>query len=159
MAIQFIFGTSGTGKTHACLEAMVQALGAEETTPLIFLVPEQATFQAERAVLSRVGVGGYNRLSILSFDRLNFQLIGRNTARARLSALGRQMVLHRLLHEVADQLTVYQASSSHTGFVGQALHILDQLHGAAANANPRNDNRWKQSRFTSPSSPSRLHRP
>ncbi len=132
MAVQFILGTSGTGKTHHCMEAMVRALQVDDATPLIFLVPEQATYQAERAVLSRVGAGAYNRLSILSFDRLNFQLIGRNTARARLSALGRQMVLHRLLHEVADQLTLYQASSSHTGFVGQALHILDQLHGAAA---------------------------
>ncbi|NQV35434.1 MAG: exodeoxyribonuclease V subunit gamma, partial [Phycisphaeraceae bacterium] len=131
MAIQFIFGRSGTGKTHRCMEALVSALKADETGSLIFLVPEQATYQAERAVLAQAGVEGYNRLSILSFDRLNFQLIGRNTARARLSALGRQMVLHRLLHEVADQLTVYQASSSHTGFVGQALHLLDQLHGAA----------------------------
>jgi len=132
MAVQFIFGKSGTGKTHTCLEAMARTLQAEDPTPLIFLVPEQATYQAERAMVSRVGVEGYNRLSILSFDRLNFQLVGRNTARARLSALGRQMVLHRLLHEVTDQLTVYQASSSHAGFVAQALHILDQLHGAAA---------------------------
>ncbi len=131
MAIQFIFGRSGTGKTQYCMETMMGALQAEESTPLIFLVPEQATYQAERAVLSHVGVTGYNRLSILSFDRLNFQLIGRNTARARLSALGRQMVLFRLLHEVADQLTVYQTSSAHTGFVRQALHILDQLHHAA----------------------------
>ena len=131
MAVQFILGTSGTGKTHWCMEALVSALKTDQTLPLIFLVPEQATYQAERAVLAHAGVEGYNRLSILSFDRLNFQLIGRNTARARLSALGRQMVLHRLLHEVADRLTVYEASSSHTGFVGQALHLLDQLHGAA----------------------------
>jgi ATP-dependent helicase/nuclease subunit B len=131
MAIQFIFGTSGTGKTHHCMEAMVSALQGDDAGPLIFLVPEQATYQAERAVISHAGVDGYNRLSILSFDRLNFQLTGRNTARARLSALGRQMVLYRLLHEVADQLTVYRASSSHAGFVGQALHILDQLNGAA----------------------------
>ena len=132
MAIQFILGTSGTGKTHYCREAMARALETEDTSPLIFLVPEQATYQAERAMLSHASVAGYNRLSILSFDRLNFQLIGRNTARARLSSLGRQMVLQRLLHEVADQLTVYQASSTQAGFVGQALHILDQLHGAAA---------------------------
>lgn len=131
MAIQFIFGTSGTGKTHYCMEALVRALQTEASRPLIFLVPEQATYQAERAVVSRLGVGGYNRLSILSFDRLNFQLIGRNTARARLSALGRQMVLHRVLHEVTHELAVYQASSAHAGFVGQALHILDQLQGAA----------------------------
>ena len=131
MAIQFILGTSGTGKTHYCMEAVSRALQAEEDCPLILLVPEQATFQAERAILKQSKGQGYNRLSILSFDRLNFQLVGKNTARARLSALGRQMVLHRLLHDVVDDLSVYQDSSTQAGFVTQVLHVLDQLHGAA----------------------------
>ena len=133
MAVRFILGRSGTGKTHACIEAVCDALvqNPSSPTPLILLVPEQATFQMERAVLARSGGRGYHRLSVLSFDRLNFQLVGQNTVRARLSALGRQMVLGRLLNEVSCDLTVYQDSCTQAGFAGQTLHILDQLHGAA----------------------------
>ena len=40
MAVQFILGRSGTGKTHACVQGVIDALledGASD--PLILLVP------------------------------------------------------------------------------------------------------------------------
>jgi ATP-dependent helicase/DNAse subunit B len=52
MAIRFILGTSGSGKTRWCIDAIAGALRNGGDEPLVFLVPEQATFQAERAILS-----------------------------------------------------------------------------------------------------------
>ena len=79
MAVQFILGRSGTGKTHACIEAVCDALVADpnSSAPLILLVPEQATFQMERAVLSHAGIEGFSRCApgivvtiVCSFCRL-----------------------------------------------------------------------------------------
>jgi ATP-dependent helicase/nuclease subunit B len=72
MAVQFILGRSGTGKTSYCVRAIVDALLEPSEQPLLFLVPEQATYQAERAILADKRISGYHRLHILSFDRLQF---------------------------------------------------------------------------------------
>ena len=71
MAIQFILGRSGTGKTRCCIRAIVDVLLEQSEQRLILLVPEQATYQAERAILADERIAGYNRLHVLSFDRLN----------------------------------------------------------------------------------------
>ena len=51
MAVRFILGRSGTGKTSHCIKAIVDALVEVCEQPLILLVPEQATYPAERAIL------------------------------------------------------------------------------------------------------------
>ncbi len=108
MAVRFILGRSGTGKTSYCVKAIVDALveGAGEQS-LILLVPEQATYQAERAILSDKRVGGYSRLHVLSFDRLRFLVSGKNTARPAVSQLGQQMIIQRILRDNGDRLKVF----------------------------------------------------
>jgi ATP-dependent helicase/nuclease subunit B len=131
MAIQFILGRSGTGKTHYCVRAITRALLEDARARLIFLVPEQATFQVERAVLAQAELSGFDQLSILSFDRLHYQLLGGAGTRKRLSTVGRQMALHRILQEHAGQLSVYRSSCANPGFVTQLMRILDQLQAYA----------------------------
>src|SRR5512139_384603 len=115
MAVRFILGTSGTGKTHHCVTAIVEALSQTKSQPLVLLVPEQATYQASEAILEQLWHGlparentakmavlpGYNRLQVLSFDRLVYLILGKNTARPAISRLGRSMVIQRILRECA----------------------------------------------------------
>jgi len=131
MTVQFILGRSGTGKTHYCVHTITRALQTTQRHPLIFLVPEQATYQAERAVLSDPDIVGYDRLHILSFDRLHVQLGGRLTPQARLSGLARQMLLQRLLQTHAHELAVYGSCSHQPGLVHKVLDVIDQLDAAA----------------------------
>jgi len=127
MAVQFIFGTSGTGKTSFCVKAIAKALlepGAEE--PLIFLVPEQATYQAERAILSERQIAGYNRLSVLSFARLQFLLSRKHGAGAALSRLGQQMVVQRVLQENAAELKLL-GQPGQGGLVNKITETIAEL--------------------------------
>src|SRR4030042_1046837 len=105
MAVQFILGRSGTGKTSYCIKAIAEALatGAEGQS-LILLVPEQATYQAERAILSDKRVGGYHRLHVLSFARLQFLLSGKNTAKPAVTRIGQQMIIQRILRDNKSKL-------------------------------------------------------
>ncbi len=54
MAVRFILGRSGTGKTHHCVKAIVEALSQPDRSRpiMVLLVPEQATYQASEAILS-----------------------------------------------------------------------------------------------------------
>lgn len=129
MAMQFILGRSGSGKTSYCTKAIVNALlKPDGQQPLLFLVPEQATYQAERAILSDKTIAGYNKLHVLSFDRLQFWLTGKNTARPELSRIGRQMVIQRILRDNQSKLPIFRQSANCPGLGRQIADIIAELH-------------------------------
>jgi len=127
MSVQFILGTSGTGKTTYCIEQIVRALSEGSDANLLYLVPEQATYQAQRAILSATDITGYSRIRVLSFDRISFLLSGRNTARPALSRLGRQMVIGKLLAENTDRLSVFGRSAGTPGLSIHMAQIISEL--------------------------------
>jgi ATP-dependent helicase/nuclease subunit B len=128
MAVQFVLGRSGTGKTSFCVRAIADALQEPSEQPLLFLVPEQATYQAERAILSDPRVGGYHRLHILSFDRLQTLLLGRHTARPAISRIGREMLIHKVLRDTKDKLRIFGPSALLPGFARQMAGMVSELH-------------------------------
>jgi len=129
MAVQFILGRSGTGKTSYCVKAIVDALlEPANNQPLLFLVPEQATYQAEQAILSDERIAGYSRLNVLSFDRLQFLLLGKNTARPAISHIGQQMIIHRILRDNASRLKIFNLSANWPGLGRQMAQTIIELH-------------------------------
>jgi len=129
MSVRFILGRSGTGKTTWCVGQIVEALLDETSNrPLIFLVPEQATYQAERAILADDRLGGYDRLNVLSFERLCYLLLGKSTARSSLSQIGRQMIVQRLLRVHADKLKIFGAAAGRVGAGRAIAQTIAELH-------------------------------
>jgi len=128
MAVQFILGRSGTGKTRCCIRAIVDALLEQSEQELILLVPEQASYQAERAILADERIAGYSRLHVLSFDRLQFMLLGKNTAMPRLSRIGRQMIVHRILRDNQNKLQLFGAETTWSGLSRQVAQTITELH-------------------------------
>ena len=134
MAVQFVLGRSGTGKTSTCVRAICDALTEPSDQPLLFLVPEQATYQAERAILSDPRIRGYHRLHILSFDRLQFLLLDKNTARPAISRIGRQMIVHKILRDNLEKLQIFQSSALLPGFAREMAATITELHQYAKSA-------------------------
>jgi ATP-dependent helicase/nuclease subunit B len=129
MAVQFILGRSGTGKTSYCIKAIADELAAGvDSQPLILLVPEQATYQAERAILSDKRVGGYHRLHVLSFARLQFLLSGKRTAKPAVTQIGQQMIIQRILRDNKSKLKVFGSSAGFPGLGRQMAETVAELH-------------------------------
>ncbi len=129
MSVRFILGRSGTGKTTFCVGQIVETLLDDKNNrPLIFLVPEQATYQAERAILTDNRIAGYDRLNVLSFERLSYLLLGKSTARSSLSQIGRQMLVQRLLRVHADKLKVFGVSAGRVGTGRAIAQTIAELH-------------------------------
>ena len=63
--LEFVLGRAGTGKTTLLREKA--ALSREQ---VILLVPEQYTFETERALLEKYGTETANRVKVYSFTRL-----------------------------------------------------------------------------------------
>lgn len=129
MAVEFILGSSGSGKTTSCIGSIIKELTDDASdAPLVLLVPEQATYQAERTILTSGSVRGFSRLKILSFNRLEFLLSGQGHAGKDISRLGKEMVVHKLLGENSEKLQVFRDSARHPGLATELTSTIIELH-------------------------------
>ena len=76
--LDFIIGRAGTGKTHACLQAMQQEMTARPLGPaLILLLPEHMTYKTERelaTMMEKTGQGFF-RAYVFGFRRFARQIL------------------------------------------------------------------------------------
>jgi ATP-dependent helicase/nuclease subunit B len=108
--IEFIFGAAGSGKTYAMVEEIRAELARDPEGPaLIWLLPEQATFQAETALLAAPGPVGATRVHVLSFKSLALRVREHQGApdKPLLSAVGRLFLLSRVYARAAPALAVF----------------------------------------------------
>jgi len=128
MAVQFIFARSGYGKTQFCISEIVDCLTDQsDSEPLTMLVPEQATYQTERSILSRKQIAGYHRLNVVSFNRLQLMLSGKDTAKTELSKVGRQMIVHRILRNNKQKLNILGKSADWLGLSRRLTDTIAEL--------------------------------
>ncbi|MGB9662437.1 MAG: hypothetical protein ACPL5F_10575 [Moorellaceae bacterium] len=131
MSLHFILGRAGTGKTRYCLDAIRRELLAHpEGPPLILLVPEQATFQMEKALVGGPGLQGSIRAQVLSFRRLAWR-VGQEVgglAKPYISDLAKHMILRRLMDRHAPELKLlHRGALRQPGFVAQVAASLREL--------------------------------
>src|SRR4030095_651611 len=110
MSLRFVIGRSGTGKTSYCLNEIREQLRVQpDGPPLVMLVPEQATFQTEYALLQSGGLNGTIRAQALSFRRLAFRVMQETggTALVPIGDTGKHMLLYKIVHRLGSQLELF----------------------------------------------------
>jgi ATP-dependent helicase/nuclease subunit B len=130
LTLRFIIGRAGTGKTRFCLDAIRAELkGQPAGLPLVFLVPEQATFQTEYALASTPGLNGFVRAQVLSFRRLAYRVLQETggASRPHIGELGKRMLLRRLLDQRAAEVKVFRRSIHQPGFADTLARTLGEI--------------------------------
>ncbi|KAB2952718.1 helicase-exonuclease AddAB subunit AddB [Heliorestis acidaminivorans] len=130
MGLRLILGRAGTGKTNLCLQEIREALLASpQGKALIFLVPEQASYQMERALLSTPLLGGTIRGQVYSFRRLAWRILQEvgGSARLPIGEIGKRMVLRQILEAHKQDLRVFHRSAERPGFADALAGTLTEL--------------------------------
>ncbi|MBP1992860.1 helicase-exonuclease AddAB subunit AddB [Paenibacillus eucommiae] len=130
MSIRFIIGRAGSGKSQRCLKEISDQLKSQpEGRPLILLVPEQATFQAEHALVSMPELGGMIRAQVLSFHRLAWRVMQEQggTARPPIDDTGKKLLLYSILHKRKDELRLFHNSAEQMGFVDRVNELFTEF--------------------------------
>ena len=128
--LHFILGRAGSGKTHFVREKICQlAKDPQFTSRLILLVPEQYSFETERAMLRLLGPKDVQKVEIFSFRRLAevlFQQYG-NRSGKRLDDGGRGILMSLALEQVGNQLEVYHGYTQTAELVSMMLSVSTEL--------------------------------
>ncbi|WP_166243701.1 helicase-exonuclease AddAB subunit AddB [Paenibacillus turpanensis] len=130
MAVRFIIGRSGSGKTERCLSEIRDRLREKpDGGPLIFLVPEQATFQADYALVSNPETAGVLRAQSLSFRRLAFRVMQETggTAATYIDDTGKKMLLYKLFHRKQKELKLFRGTSRQAGFIDKLNDMFNEF--------------------------------
>ncbi|MDD4752467.1 MAG: helicase-exonuclease AddAB subunit AddB [Desulfitobacteriaceae bacterium] len=130
MSLRFILGRAGSGKTHKCHEEIRQRLLQDpQGKPILFIVPEQATFLTEKFLAESPGLMGSIRAQVLSFRRLAWRVLQEvgGGARQHIGELGKQMVLRKILDENKERLQAFQKSIEQPGFMDCLSQALCEL--------------------------------
>jgi ATP-dependent helicase/nuclease subunit B len=119
VAVRFVLGRAGSGKTHRCREAIRAHLRADPVNgpDLVLFIPEQAAVQAERALLGVGDLCGASRYHTLSFRRLQHIIMQQAglADREAVGQIGRQMIVQYLLLQNRPRLHVLQKVADRPG--------------------------------------------
>lgn len=128
MSLRLILGRAGSGKSafienEIAAEVAADPLGA----PLWVLVPEQATFQVERALCDKLG--GLMRVRVVSFQRLA-HIVMNEVAGAALTPigdLGRLMLMRKVIEENKNNLRLFGRAARQPMFAGKVVELVSEL--------------------------------
>lgn len=126
--------------------------------PILWLVPRQTTFTAERQLTCLSGLAGFCRARVVGFPELGREIINEcgGSAVPEITTLGRQMILGHLLRRHASQLHFYKSVKRQVGLAAEldrafaelerAGQSADDLANLLAGMNPRPDEFEERSR-------------
>ncbi len=130
MTMRLLIGRAGSGKTTLCLQEIEEELYRNQDGPsLIYLVPEQAAFEAEYALASLPGLGGTIRAQVLSFRRLAWRILQETGGGRRLfiDDTGKGMVLRKALERHKSLLQILRDAGDKPGFLQDLVNLYNEL--------------------------------
>ncbi len=129
MALQFIIGGSGTGKSYYAYEYIIREALRHPDVLYYIVVPEQFTMQTQRTVVEMSPGKGILNIDVLSFQRLAFRVleeVGGDT-RKMLQDTGKSMVLRKLAQEHAGELPYLGSQIRKPGFLDEVKSLISEF--------------------------------
>ncbi|MFX3622452.1 MAG: helicase-exonuclease AddAB subunit AddB [Ectobacillus sp.] len=130
MSLRFILGRTGSGKSERCLQEMREELRVNPNgDTIVYLVPEQMTFQAQQALVSDPAVRGSIRAQVFSFSRLAWKVLQETggTSRLHIDGVGVHMLLRKVVEARKGELKVFQKASEQNGFFDQLAGMIAEF--------------------------------
>ncbi|NSL53044.1 helicase-exonuclease AddAB subunit AddB [Calidifontibacillus erzurumensis] len=130
MSLRLIVGRSGSGKSHFILDEIKKKLINDPAgPPIIFLVPDQMTFQIEYQLINMPEVNGMIRAQVFSFTRLAWRVLQETEgfSRYHLNSVGLHMLLRKIIEHRKEELKVFTKVADQTGFISQMEKMIAEF--------------------------------
>lgn len=129
MALQFIFGGAGAGKSYYIYNNIIQQSIENPEKQYLILVPEQFTMQTQKEIVTMHPRKGICNIDVLSFERLAFRVLTEmgESQRVLLEETGKSMVLRRVAQEKKKELKILGAKMDKQGYISQMKSMVSEL--------------------------------
>lgn len=129
MSLQFVFGNSGSGKSHYLYNYIVDESMKNPERNYFVLVPEQFTMQTQKDLCMAHPRHGIMNIDVLSFVRLShriFEEIGKETGHI-LDDEGKSLLLRKVAGECEGELRVLKGNLKRQGYIGEVKSVLSEF--------------------------------
>ncbi|PFD97867.1 helicase-exonuclease AddAB subunit AddB [Bacillus cereus] len=119
MSLRFVIGRAGSGKSTFCLHEVQEELRQRPRgETILYLVPEQMTFQTQQALIGNEEVSGSIRAQVFSFSRLAWKVLQEvgGASRLHIDEAGVHMLLRKIVESRKEGLYVFQKAAEQNGF-------------------------------------------
>ncbi|GAA6292762.1 hypothetical protein F220043C3_11960 [Enterocloster asparagiformis] len=129
MALQFVFGGSGSGKTRYLYEQAIRLSLEQPDRRFLVVVPEQFTMQAQKEIIRLHPRHGIMNIDVLSFKRLAYRVFDELAVKMPvvLDDMGKSMVLRRVSGQKKSGLGLYGSHLGQAGFINQLKSQISEL--------------------------------
>ena len=137
--LKLVLGRAGSGKTAYVLARARET--AERGGRAVLVVPEQATYETERALLRCLGPQGCLSTEVLSFSRMAHRVFSEygGAAVRYIDDCGRTILMHRALRQIGDMLTVYRRQAKNPVFAGTMVQTVAEYKQCGVDAQQLSD--------------------
>ena len=126
--MKYILGRSGTGKTTLCMNQIKEAINAGFDKPIIYIVPEQFSFESERKLIEVLEKNGLIGAQVLSFKRLAYKIFNENNIVIdNLNDSSRAMLVYYIMISKENELQVLKGASKNPGIVNSVLDEISEF--------------------------------
>jgi len=130
MAIQFVLGATGTGKTVHVFNELFELQNQKKNEFQLYLVPEQYTLKAQEEYLLHTKANGLLNIEVLSFNRLVnrfFDDLG-IADKKLMSDTSMSMILRKLILQHKDEFVWISNNSKLQSFVEEMSSIIKECY-------------------------------
>ena len=128
MALQLIYGNSGSGKSTYIYEKVIQMAQADRRRNFYVIVPEQFTMQTQRELVRRSKNHVIVNIDVVSFERLAYRIFDelgiQNTV---MEETGKSLVLRKIAEEKGKELTVLRGNIRKMGYINELKSMISEL--------------------------------
>lgn len=129
MALQFIFGSSGSGKSSYIFRKIVKEAQSDFRKNYYVVVPEQFTMQTQRELVALQAEHGIMNIDVVSFQRLAYRIFD-ELGMTRMSVLedtGKSFLLRKVAEEKEPELTVLAGNMRKMGYINELKSLISEL--------------------------------
>ncbi len=129
MALQFIIGKAGAGKSYRMHQMMIEAAGQKENENFIAVVPEQYSLETQKEILEQQEKHGSFNIEVTSFYRLAYAVFEEQgyTGFQVMDDLGKTLVMRKVLLQCREELVIYKKKADNPGFAEKMKSVLSEL--------------------------------
>lgn len=129
MALQFILGGSGSGKSEYVQNLAIKLALEDRKNNVLMIVPDQFTMQTQWAMANAHPDGGIINIDVLSFSRLPrkvFEEVGQ-PKRMLLDDTGKCLLIKRGAAKIKDNLHVLSRGMENAGWSGEVKSVISEF--------------------------------